>query len=165
MRQPRVIRCGSGSQRGLAVVEGLLALAVLQVAVLAVTFAIVAGQRRLQSANAAMRGIDLAEQLMEAIIALPYADPDGPSGLGPDPGEADRAEFDNADDYHGYTDSTTDPLDPAGRALTRTVTCSLVSENVPDLGVSFGGLSVTITVDDGHALNWSVTRFIPDPTS
>jgi len=146
-------------RRGLSIIEGLLALGVLQVSVLAVTFAISAGRTHVREADLAVRAVEAAERLLEEVIAMPYADPDGASALGPESGESPGG-FDNADDYHGYTDTVGEaPL----HQFDRSVTMSLGSETIAGLG-SISGLTVTVSValQGEPDRTWTMTRFIPE---
>lgn len=92
LRTPRVAR-------GLALVESILAIAVIATAA-----AVILGQislaetqsaRQLQRAEATA----IAAAYLDEIAARPFTDPDGRSG------EARRAEFDDVDDYAGLTDA------------------------------------------------------------
>ena len=62
----------------------------------------------------------LAEELLEEVLALPYADPQGDAVLGIEAGETDPAEnrlgFDDIDDYLGW--SAIPPQAPNGAAMT-----------------------------------------------
>lgn len=158
-----------GHRLGLTVVEAMMALAVLSVAVLAVSHAVVAGQTHARGGDDAMRAVDLAQDLMEEILALSYRDPDGTSTLGPETGETGRSSFDNVDDFHGYTETVgtiTDfagnPYDAQVQAFARAVNITTTNESISELATSISGLTVTVTVTDptGHA--WTVIRFVPE---
>jgi len=162
MRTPR--RC-----RGFTLAEVLLAAAVLAVAVIAITQAVVAGQAASYAALHDSRGLALAEALMEEIVALPYDDPDGGGGLGPEAGENDRTQFDNADDFDGYEESIGDVVDVAGNAypvtferFSREVTASFDTNSTADFG-DVDGLTVTVTVTDDKGRVWTISRFIAEP--
>ena len=49
---------------------------------------------------------NLAQDLLDEIIARPFYDPDTPDDMtpGPELGESSRPLFDNADDYHGLSE-------------------------------------------------------------
>ncbi len=74
----------------------------------------------------------LAREMMEEILALDYYDPDGPTLPGPESDEMSRSDFDNLDDYDGYTEPAGEVRglggtiidDPAARSLSRTVTAT-----------------------------------------
>ncbi len=139
-----------------------MAAGVLEIAVLAVSYAIVAGQVSAQEADVAQGAVDAADELLERVLALPFADPDGPSALGPEIGETVPTGFDNADDYHGYSDTVALEPGPTAEQFTRSVSMVLGSETLIDLGASVPGLTVTITVEDDQATAWTITRFIPE---
>ncbi|MEM0983513.1 MAG: hypothetical protein AAGI17_06165 [Planctomycetota bacterium] len=50
-----------------------------------------------------LQAVLLAESLLAEIIQLPYEDPAAPGSFGPGPGEDTRAEFDDIDDYDGWS--------------------------------------------------------------
>src|SRR6185369_4341304 len=68
---------------GLSLVETLLASAVLSFSTGAVLYAVVTGQAHYAEAENRTHAIELADDLMAEITALPYLDPDGPSNPGP----------------------------------------------------------------------------------
>lgn len=158
-------------QRGLTLMEVLLACAVLGFVVAAVAPAIVAGQMQAHDAMREERAVQLADALLEEILSKPYADPEGATVTGPDAGETQRTLFDNCDDYHGYSEALGAVSDAAGVAypsvysvFSRSVTCTYETVSVTGLG-SKAGLTVVVTVTDDHGRNWSVTRFVPEPGS
>jgi len=59
------------------------------------------------TATGEMQAALLADTLLSEIITLPYEDPAAPGSFGPESGETARADFNDVDDYHGYTQ--TDP--------------------------------------------------------
>lgn len=154
---------------GLTIVESMMALAVLSVAVLAVNYAVVAGQTHARQGDHAVRGIDLAQDLMEEIVALPYLDPDGPSTPGPEVAETTRSSFDNTDDFHGYTEVAGGATDFSGtvyggddQVFGRNVTMAVSTEYVAGLGTTIPGLTVTVAVTDPTGRSWAITRFVPE---
>ena len=154
---------------GLSLVEAMMALAVLSVAVLAVNYAVVAGQVHARTGDESMRAMDLAQDLMEEILALPYQDPDGSSVLGPEVSETNRSSFDNNDDFHGYAEAAGTLADFAGnlygaevQSFTRSVSITSASESVSAFGISITGLSVTVTVTDSDGRTSTITRFVPE---
>jgi len=63
----------------------------------------------------------LAADLMEEITTRPFHDPDGSVydyNLGPDTGETAAVDFDNIDDFHGYSESQGQIKDATGTAFT-----------------------------------------------
>ncbi len=157
------------SRAGLSLMECLFATAILSVAVLAVTEAILAGQAHSRNTIQSAHASALAEALMEEIIALPYTDPDGGGSLGPDRGETDRFLFDDCDDFHNFTEAAGQLRDAQNELLPadvqgfdRSVTAAFTSITVPDLGTPTVGLNVQVNVTDG-AQTWSINRFIAEP--
>ena len=153
--------------------ECLIALVVLGVAVVAITQAIVAGQQQTYEGLHHERGMALAEAIMDEILALPYTDPDdGSTTLGPEAGETTRDDFDNADDFHGFSESAGNVADVSGTAygslfdlFSRDVAMSYGSETVTGFSAAIDGLTVTVTVTDTRGQTWTVTRFIREPVS
>ncbi len=155
---------------GLSLMECMFATAVLSVSVIAVTEALIGGQMHSQHALASSHAMTLAEALMEEIVSLPYDDPEGAVALGPDSGESDRVDFDNADDFHDYSEDFDELADASGTLLPdalqnyqRSVTASFTSITVPEFTTAINGLNVQVSVTDG-VHTWTVDRFIPEPT-
>ena len=84
--------------------EALLAAAVLAMAITAILMPFTAGTQQEQVDARRTLAVNLAEEMMEEILAKPFRDPDGATSPGPEPGETSRSEFDNLDDYDGYTE-------------------------------------------------------------
>lgn len=150
--------------------ESMMAAAVLAIAVVAVSQAIVAAQAQAYHAAHAQRGIMLAEAMIERILALPYNDPDGASAPGPEGGELTLADFDNADDFHGYSEAAGQVADLAGQVypapydeFARSVTAAYGTSHIPEFGDALPGLTLSVTVTDANNRSWSLTRFIPEP--
>ncbi len=169
MRRNRALAVHSGRNRGLTLVESMMALAVLSLAVLAVNFAVVAGQTHARIGDNSILATVLAQDLLEEILALPYDDPDGASALGPEVPETSRLSFDNADDFHGYTESPGGITDFTGNAypddaqvFTRSVAIAASNEYVTGLNTAIAGLTVTVTVWDAQGRSWAITRYIPE---
>lgn len=155
------------SKRGFTLPEVMLALAVLMFIVAALTQAVVAGQMHVYEAIHEVRAVSLAEAMMDEVLAKPYDDPDGASVAGPEAGENDRDDFDNADDYDGYTEGPDDVADFAGAAypdayqsFTRSVTAAY--DTVTNLGEDRDGLLITVTVTDADNRTWTISRFVPE---
>ncbi len=154
----------------MTVVEGMLALAVLEVAVVAVSYAVVAGNTHSHAGDQTLWAVDLAELMAEEILRLPYEDPDGPSVPGPDAGESGRTTFDNLDDYDGHSEApgslsnlVGDPYEQKAQAFTRTVGVLYGDQTVPDLAQTLLGLTLTIIVQDDHGTPVTVSHFVPEP--
>lgn len=153
-----------------------MASAVLAFVVASLVQAISAGQMQSADAIQNLRGLTLAETLMEEILAKPYDDPDpAAAAVGPESGETSRALFDNSDDYHNYSEAAGALADAAGQLypqqyqrFTRQVTCTYTSVTIAGLGggVALPGLNITVTVTaTSNGRSWSVTRFRPEPSS
>lgn len=158
-------------RRALTLVEGLLASALLAFAVAAVSQAVVAGQMQTVEALHHRRAVELTEALMDEVLRLPYDDPQGASSPGPEAGESSRSAFDNADDYHGFSETAGTLADAAGtlysapfQDFTRSVTAAYGNVTVTGFASAIPGLTVTVTVQEA-GLTWSVTRFIAQPPS
>lgn len=93
------------ASRGFSLAESMIAVVILAVAVTAVAGVLHAARSQSAITADASTAQELARQLMEEITSRPYADPDGPSRLGPEAGETQRVLFDNVDDYHAYADT------------------------------------------------------------
>lgn len=147
-----------------------MASAILSFAVAAITQAITAGQMQTAEALHQVRAMALVDAMLEEIQSKPYADPEGAVAVGPDAGETDRTLFDNADDYHGYSEATGDCADVelaaySGRfdVFSRSVVCVYGTQTVAAFGDPIAGLNATVTVTDTRGQTWQSTRFIPEP--
>lgn len=156
--------------RGFSLAEVLIASAILSFVTLGIVQAVSAGQSRTLDALKRARAQALAEVLLEEILAMPYADPEGAADFGPDSGEAARSDFDNVDDYHGYLEAVDSLADHAGavypnayQSLERSVSVVAVTNSVADLGGDHTGLQVTVSVSEPGGRVWSVERFVPEP--
>lgn len=158
------------TDRGFTLPEALIATAVLSVAVLSVTEAVVSGQMQAYDAQHAQRALMIGEQLIERVLSMQYDDPGGALTIGPDAGETNVNLFDNIDDFHGYSESAGNLVDAAGAALpsefadfTRSVTVTSGSVNVPGFSAAVDGLTITVTVTDARGRMWTLTRFVAEP--
>lgn len=159
-------------RRAVTLVEAVLASVILAISVGAIAQAVIAGQMQTYVAMQSRRGVELAEALADEVLRLPYEDPNGPSAPGPEAGESSRSSFDNADDYHGFSESAGAVAGPAGtvypssyRDFSRSVTAAYGSVSVTGFADAVPGLTVTVTVQDSAGITWSVTRFIAQPPS
>ncbi len=161
---------GPNRRHGFTLAEVLLASTILAFVVSAVTQAIVAGQQQTYAALHEQRAVALVEAMVEEVLSKPYADPQASPDAGPDAGETLRSLFDNADDYHNFSQAAgavTDAADAAYpvefNAFARSVTCVYGSQNVAALGGTINGLIITVTVTDPTERSWTLTRFVPEP--
>ena len=153
--------------RGLSLVECLLATAILGFAVIALSQAVVAGHMQTADALHRARAMELGEALMEEVLRLAYTDPDGP-------GEVGRGNFDNLQDFDGFSetagtltaaDGTT--LGAPFQGFARSVSVAPANAgsgiSVTGFGSPLLGLTVTVTVTDVAGTTWVLTRFRAQP--
>jgi len=96
------------SRKGFSLAEAVLATVLLGIAAAGVMLPFSAGAAAQAQGTVRTLGAKLASDLMEQIVSKPFHDPDGSTyyyNLGPDEGEATVGNFDNIDDFHGYTEA------------------------------------------------------------
>ncbi len=155
---------------GLTLMESLLAATVLAGATTSMLWPFVAGAQAQQEAQRQAVAACLAQELMEEILSKPFHDPQGPSAPGPEEGERTRAQFDNADDYHGYAEAAGEVAafdgevsdDPTAADLGRSVTATYVYVPGQDTSGEASFLTVTVTVERGGAAVVRLTRLVYD---
>lgn len=91
--------CRKRCPSGITLLESLLAALVLAMAITAVTMPFTAGAQATAEDARMTLAVNLAQGLMEEILAKPFHDPDG-TGLG----ETDRPTWDDMGDYNGYSE-------------------------------------------------------------
>lgn len=96
----------SSRRRGFSIAEAMMASMVLAIAVVGVCGPLSAASEQSQVMRERSTALLLARQLMEEIAAKPLLDGGLACRLGPESGESSRGKYDSADDYNGYTDST-----------------------------------------------------------
>jgi len=97
----------AASRRGFTLAESLMASAILAVAVVGIVIPLSASHQQSRASDRSAAGAALARQLLDEIVSRPFEDPtDFSRTLGPEADETSRKDFDNVDDYHGYTDQT-----------------------------------------------------------
>ena len=160
------------NRRAFTLVEVLLASIILSLAVGAITQSISTGHQQSSDALHSLRGVALAEALLEEVLGKPYADPNGTSAAGPESGETTRQMFDNMDDFHGYTEAQGQVMRLSGTvygpeyaSFERSITATYNTVTIADLGGTVSGLTVVVTVTDDKGRLWTVMRFIPEPSS
>jgi type II secretory pathway pseudopilin PulG len=107
-------------RRGFSVAEGLVASAVLAIAVVGVAGPLIAASENARIARQRTGALVAARQLMEEIAAHPLCN-GAPTPLGPTlPAESTRDKYDTVGDYQGYHDttSTVTTLDGSATAVT-----------------------------------------------
>lgn len=147
--------------RGITLVESLLAVLILSLAVMGLSYATTAGHQHLQHGDMMLRGTRLAEHLMEEIQSKPYA------GTG-----ASRMLY-CIDDYHGFTEAAGnlknvlgELYDEADQIFSRSVTVANGTTTIADFeNAVIPGKTVVVTVSDGNGASWSLTRFISEVTT
>jgi len=156
--------------RGFTLIEGVVASAVLAIAVVALAASLNAGHMASYEFAQGRCATRLAEELLEYILSLPYHDPDESSARGPEPGEAGIGLFDNMDDFHGYVEAGSTLRDMAGneypaqyQGFTRSVTVETVGETVSNLGEPISGLRIRVEVCSSRGRVWEIARFVAAP--
>jgi len=114
----------------------------------------------------------LARELMEEIVAKPLCDGGTTCHLGPESSECDRTQFDSADDYNGYSDTTKElknysnksiPFDRA-HLYTRQVTVAYRTSPNGASGTSGDFGMVTVSVTTPHNQVVQVWRLLTKET-
>ena len=161
-----------GTTTGFVLAEALIASVVLAVALVAISATFSSGHQQGYYAAYCERGRALAEELAEYILSRPYYDPQGETGRGPDDGEVAFGDFDNIDDFHGYSqpaellsDIAGNPYPAEYHTFSRRVDISYISKTVGDLGGTLYGVRVTVTVEDKDGWEFMLNRFVPTPVS
>jgi MSHA pilin protein MshD len=156
------------TQSGFTLMEALLASAILLMAITAITmpFSTAAGTEQLVIRQTMAAG--LAQELMEEILAKPFADPQGASnpGVEADEDEQDRGTFDNMDDYDGWEDLPGQIADMQGnlvndevaQQLSRHVTAGYVYVDGQDEGQPATFIRITVEVRYGQRALATFTR-------
>lgn len=125
--------------RGFALVEAAISVLIVGIMFVAVLSTVGASRVSQYKTSISSQGHVLAGSLMDEILSQDYADPDGSSVFGPEPGESTttRSDFDDVDDFNGW--SSNPPTDKDGTELsllagwTRSVTVQRV--NASDVAV------------------------------
>ena len=140
---------------GFTLIEALLASGVLAASIGAITCPFIAAAQNEQEDARRTVALHLAQELMEEIIDRPFDDEDGVGALGPDFGEYAIDEFDNIDDFDGYSDAGIyaediwEPLvvnDPAASGLTHHATTAYVYVSGQDSSQTPTFIRVTVEV-------------------
>jgi len=156
---------------GFTLVETVLATAILLFVVTAVTHAIVAGQMQAHKALERMRAVTLAHAVIEEAFSKHYKDPEGEPGLGPDPGETERTEFDDVDDFHGYTasagslqDAFENDLPDIYQQLSYRVEVTAFSQIMTGLSsdTPINGKQISVIVTATNSQEWTISRVITE---
>lgn len=90
---------------GLSLIESSISIVIVGV-MFAAVLNLVGSSQATEYANIHRnRGLVLAQDLMEEILARPYWDLAAQAGMGPGAGEVDRMTFDDVDDYKDWSES------------------------------------------------------------
>jgi hypothetical protein len=162
----------TGTESGFVLAEALIASVVLAVALVAISATFGSGHQQGNYAAHAERGRALAEELAEYILSRPYYDPQGQTGRGPDEEEVAFKDFDNIDDFHGYSQSAAllsdiagNPYPPAYHTFSRRVDITYISKTYGNLGGTLYGVRVRVYVEDKDGGEFILNRFVPAPVS
>jgi MSHA pilin protein MshD len=93
------VKGGTRNQRGMTLIEVVIAIVVVATAVSAVLGVLSSSVGRSADAMIVSQGIAIAESYLEEITLKPFADPDGSDG------ESSRPDFDDVDDFDGLSDA------------------------------------------------------------
>lgn len=153
-------RSRRGARAGFTLIEALVASVILGFAITAIAAALMAGARQNSASVQYTVAVNLAQSLLDEILARPFSDPQAPSSfsLGPDTGEFARERFDNVDDYDGYAEPSGGLKSPNGTVLddptltgfSRSVSAAYVYLPGQDKGgaPTFIRVEVTVEYDD-----------------
>lgn len=94
------------ARRGFTLLEALIASFIVAMAAVGVGSMLAASSQQSMAMNDTAVGQALARQLMEEIASRPIEDASGAISLGREPGEIERSQFDQIDDYNDFTDTT-----------------------------------------------------------
>ena len=147
-----------------------MAMTIIASAFLALMNAVVIGQQHAYEGDMTMRAVRLGNDLLEEIVSRDYRDPDGGTTFGPESDEMARANFDDVDDYNGYSESAGQLTDSTGAKYTgldqtfsRSVIVADADQTLSALSCTIHGRSVTVTVRNQNGAQWQFARFIPNP--
>lgn len=157
-------------QRGLTIIECLIAMTILSIVVLITSHTLVAGHQHIHHGDRVAAAARLGRDMLEEITSREYRDATTPTNFGPESDETARAQFDDVDDYHNYAEAAGLLADFAGngypahdQTFSRSITVTATTQTVTELARDFPGLSVIVTVRAGNGEQWEFQRFIPEP--
>ena len=161
-----VRRPGCRRRRGMTLIEAVISLAIVAVMMVAALQTVGNTARSRQAQASLRRGPSLARDLMAEILPNRYVDTGASPVFGPETGEGaggTRANFDDIDDYHGWSETTIQVKD--GTALTdltgwsRSVDVVYVTATDLDtpVGTDTGLKRITVTVTDPQGRKASVS--------
>jgi MSHA pilin protein MshD len=95
------LRFRYAGQRGLTLVELVIAMVVVSIALSGVLLLMNYTTQHSADPMVRRQAVAIVEAYLEEILLKPYNDPDNPAEIG---NEGSRILFDDVDDYHGWTD-------------------------------------------------------------
>ncbi len=147
-------------QRGLALLECLLAATILAVIVAAVAQAVNSGQMQTYQALHDLRGQNLAVALMEEVLSMPYTADGVTIGRG---GRVKMADYDGLSEKAGALKDITGQLYASPfQSFSRSVSVTPATLAVGGQP-AIPGLTITVTVTDAHGGQRTLQRFVPQP--
>jgi len=130
---------GRFARRGVSLVEVAFSALLIGLTLVAALQAVGAVFKTRLAARQRQEGDAFGRELLAEIMQLPYSDPQGGTTFGIESGEtgATRANFDDVDDYNGYTETPPKAKDgtplPGGAGWTRQVTVTRVVRLTPEI--------------------------------
>jgi type II secretory pathway pseudopilin PulG len=167
MQRRRPPHHARAARSGFTLVEVVFSALVLTLSVVAMTQAVVAGHQANMQAVRDLHAMALAEAMLEEVVSKATVDPETGTPGGPE--ERSRSQYDDQDDYDGYTEALGAVADAASVAygppydvFTRTVVVE--PESISGLSGNPRGYTVTVVVADNKGQTWSVSRFVSEGT-
>ena len=172
LKTPQNTRRLARRSHALTLVEVMIAIALLQIVVLGISYTLATGEKHVEEANYSQRATRLAIDLIEEIVSKSYDDPDGAAILGIEIDELTRQQYDDMDDYNGHgeragalTDFSATAYSSEYQVFSRTATVTSTSMTVSGLSHTTDGKYIVVTVSDRSGRQWSISRFVPEQTS
>jgi hypothetical protein len=159
-------------RRGFSLAEAMIAATLLAVAVVGIAGPLGAASEQARHGQERGAALVLARELMEEIVARPLCDGGTTCHLGPESSECDRTQFDSADDYNGYSDTTREIKNysnksiPFDRANLYTRSVSVGYRNAPSSASTTSGdfAMVTVSVTTPHNQVVQIWRLLSKET-
>jgi len=153
-------------QRGVTLVELLLAMLIISVAVASVLGVLGLTSGRSADPLLARQSLAVAESLLQEILSQPFTASDldgGPDAIGPEAGETRGSAitpFDHVDDYHGYTLNGIVKADGTPIAGLSGYSTAVAIQPQALANIAAGeGLLVTVTVTAPGGASFSLSGF------
>jgi type II secretory pathway pseudopilin PulG len=159
-------------RRGFSLAEAMMATTLLAIAVVGIAGPLGAAGEQSRQTEERGAAVVLARQLMEEIVARPLCDDGTTCHLGPESSECDRTQFNSADDYDGYSDTTRDLKNYSNKSIsfdrnnvyTRNVTVAYRTSPTGS-SVSSGDFGiVTVSVTTPHKQVVKIWRLLTKET-